>query len=126
MLKQKYIKKLLLFFIIVCYQLSIGQNNDYIKLEEPTQFTQDSCLTNKSDFKLLKLIVKDSITTLSKLNIEIKSQNNIKAFNTIESFNVFDFKFWLLSNNSFKSNTELELKLRYIVGKNIINQNFTS
>ena len=125
MLKQKYIKKLLLFFIIVCYQLSIGQNNDYIKLEEPTQFTKDSCLTNKSDFKLLKLLVNDSITTLSRLNIEIKSQNNIKAFNTIESFNVFDFKFWLLSNNSFKSNTQLKLKLGYNVNGNIINQNFT-
>lgn len=116
----KTLSVLLFLFSIV---LS-AQDNDYIKLLDENISQLDSCLSNRTEYSRFKLQLIDSTVTLDSLKIQTEANYKNKEFNSIDRFNQFDFKFWLLSNDSFKTYGNFKLRLSYYVNGNFIEQNY--
>lgn len=114
--------KFLCFLLITSF--AFGQNNDYIELLDNTLVKGDSCLTNKSDYSKLKLVKKDSLLRIDSLKIQVESNYKSKTFETLNSFNQFDFKFWLLANDSFKYQSSFKIKLNYIINDVNVEQDY--
>ncbi|MTE28254.1 alpha/beta hydrolase [Winogradskyella ouciana] len=114
-------KLLSLFIITSCVY---GQNNDFVELLDYNIAQNDSCLTNKSDYSKFKLAKKDSVINLDSLNIQVESHYKSRTFESLNSFNQFDFKFWLLVNDSFKKQSNLKIRLNYRVNDIQVEQSF--
>lgn len=125
-IQEKFYYNLITLCIILLAPSAYSQNNSYIKLLDDNITLRDSCLTNKSDYNQFKL-VKDAqeAIVLDSLNIQVEANYKNKEFRTLETFNLFDFKFWLLSNNSFKNQGDFKLRLTYFVDDVLIEQNYS-
>jgi len=106
-------------------QSLFAQNNPFVILENESLATGNSCLTNNSNYSTFKLLKTETTSTLDSLSIHIEANSKNETFNTLAEFNTFDFKFWLLSNESFKSQDPLKIQLHYIVNGNSIAQNYS-
>jgi esterase/lipase superfamily enzyme len=118
-----------LSFTLLCAVVSItqlnAQNNQYLILEDETLVKGDSCLSNKSDYSKFRLAHVNDSTLVKNLQILVGANYKSESFSSVEQFNIFDFKFWLLSNDSYKTNGDLELKITYTVNNNPIEQIFS-
>ena len=118
------LKSILLVVFILFSFLINAQNNDYIKLLDDNITQLDSCLSNRSDYSRFKLQLIDSTNTIDSLKIQTEANYKNKEFNSIDRFNQFDFKFWLLSNDSYKTYGNFKLRLSYYVNGGFIEQNY--
>lgn len=121
-------KTFLCFTLIYLFNFSqnlYAQNNPYVVLENESLVLGQSCLTNKSDYSTFKLLKTEDSLILDSLSIQVDANSKNESFKTLQEFNAFDFKFWLLSNESFKSQDNLEVQLSYIIDGNPIEQNYT-
>jgi esterase/lipase superfamily enzyme len=117
--------KSILFAVFILFSFVIdAQNNDYIKLLDDNITQLDSCLSNRSDYSRFKLQLIDSTNTIDSLKIQTEANYKNKEFNSIDRFNQFDFKFWLLSNDSYKTYGNFKLRLSYYVNGSFIEQNY--
>jgi esterase/lipase superfamily enzyme len=117
--------KSILFAVFILFTFLINaQNNDYIKLLDDNITQLDSCLSNRSDYSRFKLQLIDSTNTIDSLKIQTEANYKNKEFNSIDLFNQFDFKFWLLSNDSYKTYGNFKLRLSYHVNGGFIEQNY--
>lgn len=117
--------KSILFAVFILFSFLIdAQNNDYIKLLDDNITQLDSCLSNRSDYSRFKLQLIDSTNTIDSLKIQTEANYKNKEFNSIDRFNQFDFKFWLLSNDSYKTYGNFKLRLSYYVNGSFIEQNY--
>ncbi len=106
----------LLILVICLTAIEINAQEDGVELRiNEIEVHQDSCLTNKSNFGSFKL-VRTTEQDLNTVRIHTAVNQASKEFQTIEAFNDFDFKFWLLSNSAFKS--EQFLRIEIIYGRN--------
>ncbi|MFH6772955.1 alpha/beta hydrolase [Gaetbulibacter aestuarii] len=98
--------------IILFTQFSmLGQNNSIYWTDEGL-FSSGECLSNTSDFRQLKLLVKpDTEVDNVKIFIEVNFKSEI--FESVQAFNDFDLEFWLLENEAFKSETPLKITIQY-------------
>ena len=111
--------------VFILFNLLINaQNNEYIKLLDDDISVSDSCLTNRSDYSRFKLQLADSIIIINNLSVQAEVNYENKEFNSIDNFNQFDYKFWLLLNNSYKTSSNFKLRLSYYVNGNFIEQNY--
>ena len=62
---------------------------------------------------------------MKNLQILVGANYKSESFSSLEQFNDFDFKFWLLSNDSYKSNGDLDLRITYTVNNKPIEQVFS-
>lgn len=118
-----------LAFIMLCV-LAINtdlhsQNNDYVLLQSNSIIQHDSCLTNRFDYSTFKLAKAPNSAILDSLNIQVEANYKSKEFKSLETFNQFDFKFWLLSNDSFKNQGNFKLRLTYFVNGIAVSQNYS-
>ena len=118
-----------LLFALLCTvvgstQLS-AQNNQYITLEDEALAKGDSCLSNRSDYSKFKLSFASDSSLVNNLEILVGANYKSEAFSSLEQFNAFDFKFWLLSNDSYKTHGDLDLRISYSVNNNPIEQVFS-
>lgn len=124
-----YSKNIKLLMAALCLFIgsywATAQNNQYLSLDDNTLIKGDSCLTNRSDYSKFKLIKTTDNFSLDSLNIQVGANYKREAFSTLESFNQFDFKFWLLSNDSFKTQDDIDLHIVYKVNGNTIEQMFS-
>ncbi|WP_179345591.1 alpha/beta hydrolase [Winogradskyella ursingii] len=102
-----------------------AQNNEYVIFENEAYAKRDSCVTNKSDFDKFKLKKLSESTVLDNLKIQVESGYKAEEFNSIERFNLFNFKFWLLSNNGFKKQGDLTIKITYLINGVAQEQNYS-
>ena len=126
-LTQLFHKPLSIIYLFVALMFSsslLAQNNDYIKLQDSTLVKLDSCLNNRSDYSNFKLIKVQPSTSLDSLKIQVAANYKTEEFQTIERFNAFDFKFWLLSNDSFKKGNDFEIRITYLIDNSPIEQTF--
>ncbi|BAO74626.1 alpha/beta hydrolase [Winogradskyella sp. PG-2] len=115
---------LIALWIILFTQNMYGQNNSYIELLDENIALRDSCLTNRSDYSKLNLAKIEATVTLNNLKIQVEANYRNKEFNTLEGFNQFDFKFWLLSNDAFKNQGDFKIRLTYSIKNLTIEQNY--
>lgn len=101
--------------LCTCVQSVNTQNNDVLRLWEGAFIEADSCLTNRSDYNLFKLVKFIETDTLNDLNIQVEVNYQNNEFKTLKAFNTFDFKFWLLSSDSFKKQGNLKIRITYDV-----------
>lgn len=99
-----------------------GQDNEYVKLQDDSITKSDSCLTNRYEFENLRLIKINQDIILENLKIQVEANYQNEEFSTLEDFNSFEFKFWLLSTDSFKNQSDLKIRLGYNVGSDTIEQ----
>ena len=101
-------KKLLfiILLLLVNSTLSFGQNESIFGITE-NNFNEDTCLTNTSDYSNFKLVKLSENAVTNNLNITTSVGNSRQNFNSLEAYNTFDFKFWLLSNESYISGNPL-------------------
>lgn len=116
--------RLLLLFVLFFLSKSYTQNNDYISFEDNNLVALDSCLKKSSNYSKFKLVKTQSNIKLDSLSIKVNINNSDKNFNSLEDFNAFDFKFWLLSNGHFENEGNLKIDLSYRITNSIILQNF--
>jgi esterase/lipase superfamily enzyme len=122
-LKTFYTRVLILcVFLVTPYLFS--QNNNYIQLLDNNLNHQDSCLTNKSDYTKFKLVRLEETIQLDSLKIQVEANYKNKEFRSLDSFNQFDFKFWLLSGDSFKNQGDFKLRFSYLVNEVLIEQHY--
>lgn len=118
-----------LFFTLLCVVVSTSQlnaqNNQYLIFEDETLVKGDSCLSNRSDYSKFRLDYVNDSTLVKNLQIIVGANYKSEYFSSVEQFNIFDFKFWLLSNDSYKSNGDLELKITYRVKNKLMEQVFS-
>ena len=104
MLKRRVFRNVMIAIVAILFSTSVNtQNNEYIKLLDDTITVSDSCLTNSSDYSRFKLQLPDSSITINNLKIQTEANYKNREFYSIDKFNQFDFKFWLLSNDSYKT-----------------------
>lgn len=120
---------LFLFFLITFFQPVCSQNSDFdfeiFRGEEIV--STDYCLSNRMDLSLFQLrLIKGELNSLSKLSISANfSQSITQNFTSLEAFNAFNFKFWLLSNSAFKDEKYLNIKINAIDNTgNVIEEQF--
>lgn len=126
-MKNIFFKRTNYFFalVLICLiQLGFSQNNNLIQFQEETLITQDSCLTNRSNYANFKLILVNENQRLDSLKIQVETLYKNQEFTAIEAFNTFDFKFWLLSNDSFKYKGDLKIRITYIIDDQTMEQVF--
>ncbi|MFD0797185.1 alpha/beta hydrolase [Maribacter chungangensis] len=109
-------------FFIAAFSSVYGQNNRYVKLQDDSLVLSDSCLTNRYDFESFKLIKINEDSALENLKIQVEANYQNEEFSTLEDFNTFEFKFWLLSTDSFKNQGDLKIRLVYDVDSDTIEQ----
>ncbi len=100
-----------------------SQTNNYIKLNDSLQLSPNACLTNNSNYKLLKATVNDDVEKPDSISIRIEANYKNKSFKTIEDYNRFDLKFWLLINDAFKTNGNFKLTIIEFYGTNPVERN---
>lgn len=122
--KSKCWKLILLLCVVVSTNI-YGQDNSYIRVQDESIINSDSCLTNRYDFESFKLIKINEDTALENLKIQVEANYQNEEFSTLEGFNTFEFKFWLLSTDSFKNQGDLKIRLVYNVDSDIIEQLYT-
>lgn len=115
-----------LMVICICILPSgiFSQNNNYLELLDRNITQNDSCLTNRSDYSNFKLAKVDSLIQLDSLKIQIEANYKNRTFESLESFNRFEFRFWLLANNGFKNQGDFKLWITYIVNGTTVEQNY--
>lgn len=120
-----YGRCLLFLCIALLSYTANSQNNNFIELLDRTITENDSCLTNRSDYSNFKLAKIDSLVQLDSLKIQVEANYKNRTFETLEGFNRFEFRFWILSNNGFKNQGDLKLRLSYRVNDVPVEQNYT-
>jgi len=110
-----------LLFIFFTLTICSGQNQPLFGIVDNSYNTQE-CLTNTSNYSTFKLTTRDTENQISNLEIKASVVENNQIFSTLESFNNFDFKFWLLSTNSFQSSNNLTISISYRVNGVIRNE----
>lgn len=105
-----------LLIIVVLYLTTIingfSQSNDVVYWLDNSIFNSGICLNNLSSFNKLKLATQPN-SVIDKTNISIEVNFKNTSFKSIDEFNNFDFEYWLLSNNAFKSETNLKITIEY-------------
>lgn len=118
----------LLFVAIFCMSLTTqvyAQDNNYIKLADSTVLNPDNCLDRTSNFSRLKLLKTQTNKSLTNLEILTKTSTAEKRFNSIEAFNTFDLKFWLLDNAGFIDQDTINIRIDYQADDKTIQQLFS-
>jgi esterase/lipase superfamily enzyme len=120
----KYYHNLIMLCIILLTSCLYSQNTSYVKLRD-NNLLRDSCLTNRSDYTKFKLVKENHESiVLDSLKIQVQANYQNLEFQTINSFNQFDFKFWLLSNSGFKNQGDFKIRLTYLSNSVAIEQNY--
>ena len=125
MLNRKALRNNIIAIVVILFSASVkAQNNEYIKLLDDAITISDSCLTNRSDYSQFKLQLLDNSITIFNLKIQTEANYKNKEFYSVDRFNQFDFKFWLLSNDSYKTYGNFKLRLSYYVNNEFIEQHY--
>ncbi|WP_370003993.1 alpha/beta hydrolase [Winogradskyella sp.] len=125
------INKITSFLLFALFSFAVGishlnaQNNQYITLEDEALAVGDSCLSNRSDYSKFKLAYINDSTLVNNLQILVGANYKSESFSSINQFNTFDFKFWLLANDSYKTHGDLDVRINYTVNNNPIEQAFS-
>lgn len=108
-------KSLILFALLCCINTTLyAQDEQPFSLRmEGREIDVDSCLSNTNDWSTFTMDIKPG-TEISDISIEAEVKEQSRTFRTIQEFNNFDFKFWLLSNNAFKDAADLQLEVSWI------------
>lgn len=104
----------LVAFLMLCSGL-YAQDNQYVRLQDANLVSGDSCLSNRYDYANFKLVKLLEDSNLDSIKIQVEANYQSQEFNSIERFNGFEFKFWLLSNDSFKPQGDLKIRITYAV-----------
>lgn len=115
LIKQLKIYKNLVFllgFLLVTAH-SLSQNKDYLEFKDEDLTRQEKCLSIESDYSDFKLVPLKPNQVLDNLKIRVESLDEQLEFNTVDSFNAYDFRFWLVSNRIFNNSRELEINITY-------------
>ena len=103
----------LLFFLLILFQLSYSQNSsfDFGVFIEDQELNNVRCLDNEADYSTLE--IRDLLGNESQIsNVSIIANLDDKAsqsFDSFDAFKNFNFKFWLLSNNAYKTVQSLNI-----------------
>ena len=125
-LKKAYLKRNLLFLFLLFFTLSgFSQNNNYLKFSDEIHVAKDSCLTNKTNYEEFELKKTNLNLTLEGIKIRLETLYQKKEFESLDDFNNFDMKLWLLTNESFKSNSNLNIRISYIIERQLFEQRFS-
>ncbi len=113
-------KHIVLFLVFVwCCTSSFSQNNSVFSILD-NNFNEENCLTNQSNYLDFKLVKQAQVVT-NNIEITISLADNNQIFSSLDTFNAFDFRFWLISNNGFS-----EERLNIVISFTDINNNSVS
>ena len=105
-------------FLLFCV-VSLAQQPVFNLVVDNELLSQDSCLTNNTNYNELTLAVSsDDTVAIFTLEINVSVGENNKKFSGVSEFENFDFKFWLLSNNAFNSDLDFVIQLNWVNEKN--------
>lgn len=103
-----------LFLVLGLITFANAQQNDNrfsLQIDGNT-LSLDSCLTNKTNYKNLKLI-NQSEQDFATIILELSLNNEVKKeFANYKEFNEFELKFWLLQNLAFTKASKLTFTFR--------------
>lgn len=107
-------KKITILFLLVGFLTSSfaqQDNNRFLLQIDGSTIDLNSCLTNNTDYKNLKIV--DQNTETVSISLELSLNNVVtEEFLDYEDFNAFELKFWLLQHMAFTQPSQLKFTFR--------------